>query len=185
MVWSSHSSCVCLLAVLCEFSLLIIYYFFIWRYDSPQDWRMLCIEHMIDIRNSFYRHLQWSFSSCRPLRWIWNCWSLEKTWTSSGGYWRNCRGPRQILYSITVVILEAFIDKMFLITFVKNILNVVGILLQALEDLSKAIKLEPTPDLLHERGTLIGSETGSLYLIVWAADISCFLVNHWNSRKLM
>jgi hypothetical protein len=83
-----------------------------------------------------------------------------------------------MLYSITVVILEAFIDKMFLITFVKNILNVVGILLQALEDLSKAIKLEPTPHLLHERGTLIGSETGSLYLIVWAADISCFLVNH-------
>jgi hypothetical protein len=62
-----------------------------------------------------------------------NCWSLEKTWTSSGGYWRNCRGPRQILYSIIVVILEAFIDKMFLITFVKNILNVVSILLQALE----------------------------------------------------
>jgi hypothetical protein len=62
--------------------------------------------------------------------------------------------------------IRSFFDKMFLITFVKNILNVVGILLQALKDLSKAIKLDPTPDLLHKRGTLIGSEIGSLYLIV-------------------
>lgn len=60
----------------------------------------------------------------------------------------------------------------------KSYLKVVGILLQALEDLSKAIKLEPTPDLLHERGTIIGSEAGSLSLVVWAGDISGWLVHH-------
>jgi len=49
-------------------------------------------------------------------------------------------------------------------------LKVVDILLQALEDLSKAIKLEPTPDLLHERGILISSKRLPLYMDVWAGD---------------
>lgn len=52
----------------------------------------------------------------------------------------------------------------------ENCLKVFGILLQALEDLSKAIKLEPTPDLLHERGILIGSNLFSLYMDVWTGD---------------
>lgn len=67
----------------------------------------------------------------------------------------------------------------------RSFLKVVSVLLQALEDLSKAIKLEPTPDLLHERGKLIGSETGMLFLVVWAGDINGSFVHHRNSRKLM
>ena len=88
-----------------------------------------------------------------------------------------------ILHSITVIVLEAFVDKMFLSKFMKSYVKVVGFPLQALEDLTKAIKLEPTPDLLHERGIIVGLETRPSYLVVWVGDISLLVHKLYLCRR--